>query len=129
MLGACAEETLQMTLTTHFSIEAGTPGRVRLVYVGLLLGLLVPGLNVVAAAFAWLDRAKGDEIVQSHTRNQLSIFAKSVLFVLIGLVLTYFLFGVLIIIAGIAWYILRVAKGLKALSAGAPAEPFRNWLF
>ncbi len=127
--GPCPEEALPMTLTPFFSLESGTPGHARLIYAGLLLSLLIPGLNLVAAVFAWRARGKGDAVVQSHTRNQLHIFAKSVLYVVIGLVLTYYLFGVLLIIAAIAWYILRIAKGLKALSANAPAERPESWLF
>jgi uncharacterized membrane protein len=43
-------------------------------------------------------------------------------------VLTYFLFGVLLIMATIIWYILRIRKGLKALGTGtAPANP-DSWL-
>jgi uncharacterized membrane protein len=43
--------------------------------------------------------------------------------------LTWFLFGVLLIMAAIIWYILRVMKGLKALSAGLPPENPQSWLF
>jgi uncharacterized membrane protein len=118
-----------MTLTTLFSLQKGTPGYARLVYAGLLAGLLVPGLNIAAALMAWLGRDAGDAMLQRHALNQLHIFGKSVIYVLIGLVLTYFLFGVLIIVATIVWYILRLNKGLQALSAGAPPENPESWLF
>lgn len=118
-----------MSLATLFSLRKGTPGHARLIYAGLLAGLLVPGLNFVAAAMAWRNRGEGDEAMQSHTRNHLHIFGKSVVYVAVGLVLTYFLFGVLIIMATIIWYILRNAKGLQALTAGKPAENPESWLF
>jgi len=118
-----------MTLATLFSLRKGTPGHARLIYAGLLAGLLVPGLNFVAAAGAYLNRAQGDAVLQSHALNQLHIFGKSVVYVAVGLVLTYFLFGVLIIMAAIVWYILRNVKGLQALGAGKPAENPESWLF
>jgi len=119
---------LDLKTAFSFSLTPGTPGHVRLLYWGMLLGLVLPGLNFVAAATVWFTRAKGDDAVGAHYANQLSIFWKSVLYVLVGLVLTYFLFGVLLIMATIVWYILRIRKGLQALGAGsAPANP-EGWL-
>lgn len=111
-----------------FSFTPGTPGHVRLLYWGMLLGLFLPGLNFIAGAIAWFVRTKGDDTVRTHYANQFSIFWKSVIYVAVGLVLTYFLFGVLLIMATIIWYILRIRKGLQALGAGAsPANP-DGWL-
>lgn len=117
-----------MTISTLFSFDKGTPGYVRLVYAGMLAGLVLPGLNVIAAVLAWLGRDTGDEVVRSHARNQLHIFFKSVVYVLTGLVLTWFLFGVLIIMATVIWYILRIAKGLQSLAANEPAANPESWL-
>lgn len=117
-----------MTLAPLFSLRKGTPGHARLIYAGLLAGLLVPGLNFLAAALAWLNRGQGDAVIESHTRNQLHIFGKSVVYVAVGLVLTYFLVGVLVIMAAIIWYILRNARGLQALAANQPAENPASWL-
>ncbi|MFN7163449.1 MAG: DUF4870 domain-containing protein [Hyphomonas sp.] len=118
-----------MTLATLFSLRKGTPGHARLIYAGLLLGLLVPGLNFVAALLAYLNRGKGGAVLESHTLNQLHIFWKSVVYVLVGLVLTWFLIGVLVIMAAIIWYILRNVKGLQALAANSPPENPESWLF
>ena len=107
----------------------GLPGHARLIYWGFLLGLILPGVNFIAAGLAWHARARGDDLVRSQYANQISIFWRSVVYVLIGLVLTWFLFGVLLILATIIWYILRVLKGLKALSAGEPPENPQSWLF
>lgn len=115
--------------TLSLTFAPGTTGRARLIYWGLLLGLVLPGVNLVAAGFAWHARARGDELVCSHHDNQISIVWRSVVYVLIGLALTWFLFGVLLIMAAIIWYILRVMKGLKALSAGLPPENPQSWLF
>ncbi len=48
---------------------------------------------------------------------------------LIGLVLTYFLFGVVLIMGSIIWYMLRNVRGLQALAASRPAENPQSWLF
>ncbi len=117
-----------MTLATFFSLQKGTPGHTRLIYAGLLAGLLVPGLNVVAVVLAYLNRGKGDAVIESHTLNQLHIFWKSVVYILIGLVLTWFLIGVLVLMAAIIWYILRTVRGLQALAANQPAENPGSWL-
>lgn len=119
----------EMTLSTFFSFRKGTPGYARLVYVGLLAGLLIPGTNVVAAGLAWLGRDAGSEVLQRHALNQLHIFWKSAVLVLIGLGLTWFLFGILIVMAAIVWYVLRITKGLQALAAGSPPDNPESWLF
>ena len=122
------ETDLDLKTAFSFSLTPGTPGHVRLLYWGMLLGLFLPGLNFIAGAIAWFVRAKGDDAVRTHYANQFSIFWKSVIYVAVGLVLTYFLFGVLLIMATIIWYILRIRKGLKARGAGsAPANP-ASWL-
>lgn len=118
-----------MTLSTLFSLQKGTPGYARLVYAGLLAGLLMPGLNVVAVVLAYLGKNAGDAALQRHALNQIHIFWKSIVYVLIGLALTWFLFGVLIIMAAFVWYILRIFKGLQALAAGQPPENPESWLF
>jgi uncharacterized membrane protein len=117
-----------MTKARFISLKRGSPGRARLVYAGLLLGLLVPGLNLVAVVLAYLGRGTGDGVLESHAVNQIHIFWKSAAYVLIGVVLTYFLIGVLVLMAAIVWYILRIFRGWKTLSANeAPANP-ASWL-
>ncbi len=123
------DDVLTPPRATHLSVTPGTPGQARLVYWAFLLGLILPGLNIIAAALAWRARKTGDDLTRSHAANQISIFWRSVVYVGIGLVLTYFLFGVLLIMAAIIWYILRVLKGLKVLSAGQPPEHPQSWLF
>lgn len=122
------ETDLDLKTAFSFSMTPGTAGHVRLLYWGMLLGLFLPGLNFVAGGLAWFFRAKGDDALRAHYANQFCIFWKSVIYIAVGLVLTYFLFGVLLIMAAIIWYILRIRKGLKALGAGtAPANP-GSWL-
>lgn len=123
------EDVLIPPRAAHLSVTPGTPGQVRLVYWAFLLGLILPGLNIVAAALAWRTRNRGDDVTRSHAANQISIFWRSVVYIAIGLVLTYFLFGVLLIMAAIIWYILRNVKGLQALAANRPAENPQSWLF
>jgi hypothetical protein len=123
------EDALTPPTAAHLSVTPGTPGQVRLVYWAFLLGLILPGLNVIAAVLAWRARKTGDDRTRSHAANQISIFWRSLVYVGIGLVLTYFLFGVLLIMAAIIWYILRNIKGLQALAANQPAENPQSWLF
>lgn len=120
-----------MSDTTSSSIlpAPGTPGHARLIYWGFLLGLVLPGLNFIAAALAARGPRTGDALAASHYHNQVSIFIKSVIYVLAGLVFTYFLFGVLLIMATIVWYILRVQKGMTALKAGQPPANPDSWTF
>lgn len=120
-----------MSETTQSRIlpAAGTRGHVRLVYWGLLLGLVLPGANFIAAAFAATAPRTADALAASHYHNQISIFTKSVIYVLAGLIFTYFLFGVVLIMATIIWYILRVQKAMKALKAGEPPVNPDSWTF
>lgn len=107
----------------------GTPGHARLIYWGFLLGLVLPGMNFIAAAFAAAARKGAGTLAEAHYHNQISIFLKSVIYVLTGLVFTYFLFGVVIIIAVIIWYTLRVLKGLGSLRACEPPANPDSWTF
>lgn len=115
--------------SASFLPAPGTPEHARLVYWGFLLGLVLPGTNFIAATLAARARGKADALAAAHYHNQISIFIKSVIYVLTGLVFTYFLFGVVIITVVIAWYILRVLRGMKALKAGEPPVNPDSWTF
>lgn len=126
--GLLPETDLDLKTAFSFSVRPGTAGHARLLYWGLLLGLLLPGLNLIAAGLAWLARTRGQEAVRSHYANQVSLFWKSVICIAAGLLLTYVLIGVLVLIAGLAWYMLRIGRGLRVLGQGAPVQNPDGWL-
>jgi len=123
------ETDLNIKTALSFSVLPGTAGHVRLLYWGLLVGLVLPGLSLIAAGLAWLSRNRGEEAVRSHYTNQVSLFWKSLIYIAVGLLLTYFLIGVLVLIASLVWYMLRIGRGLRALGQGAPAQNPDGWLF
>lgn len=96
----------------------------------LYLSSLVLGITgLIGLVIAYLGKGKGDPVIESHYANQINIFWKMLAFCVVGLLLTFILIGVLILLAALVWYIVRIVQGMQALSAGSPVENPGSWLF
>ena len=112
----------------QFSTTAGEPGHANLIYVLFLAGLVTSGVTaLVGVVMAYIAREDGDETVRSHYANQISIFWKTLVFVAAGFILMIVAIGFLILLAAAVWYIVRIVKGMTALSKNAVAPEPDRW--
>jgi uncharacterized membrane protein len=117
-----------MTEQAPLSIDPSTRGNANLIYILYLVSLLVGITGIVGVIMAYLGKGKGDALVDTHYNNQINIFWKFFLYMVIGFILSIIVIGVLVILAAVVWYIIRVVQGMQALSAGQPIANPGSWL-
>jgi uncharacterized membrane protein len=77
---------------------------------------------------AYLGKPRAPDWLVSHYNNQINIFWKMLLYSFVGLLLTFVLIGLLVILAAVVWYIVRVVQGMQALSRNEPIANPGSWL-
>lgn len=98
------------------------------VYILYLVGLLNGLTSVIGVILAYVSKAAAPEWMQSHYIFQIRTFWLSLLFGLIGLVLTPIGIGFVIIAAIWVWTAVRCILGLSWLLKGQAYPTPRNWM-
>lgn len=78
---------------------------------------------------AYTGRADADPVLRSHYDNQIGIFWKTLLFAIIGMVLSLVLIGFLVLLAALVWFVLRTILGMQALSKDQAIANPGSWSF
>lgn len=119
-----------MSDTSQISLNAGATGNARLIYfLYLFAPILFQILALVGVIMAYVGKGQGDALVENHYRNQINIFWKMLAYCVVGAVLSIILIGLLILVAAVIWYIIRIVQGIQALGEGRMIENPDSWLF
>lgn len=118
-----------MAESPTISIEPGSRGNANLIYfLYIVAPVFFQMLALVGVVMAYLGKGKGDALVENHYRNQINIFWKMLLYCVVSGLLTFILIGLLLFLAALVWYIVRIVKGMQALVAGEMVENPGSWL-
>lgn len=109
------------------STNPAESGNANLIYILYLVGLAAGITTIVGVVMAYMAKDQAPDWLRSHYRNQIHIFWKGVVYCLIGSVLTVVLIGFLILLAAVVWYIVRVVKGMQALTRGEAYPDPESW--
>ena len=109
------------------TVDPGLKGNANLVYILYLCSFLIGVSAVIGVVMAYVGKSTASPLVKSHYQNQINIFWKMFLFMVIGAVLTLLVVGILIILAAIVWYVIRVVKEMQALSDDQMIEDPTSW--
>jgi uncharacterized membrane protein len=99
-----------------------------LIYVLYLAGLLVGITAVVGVVMAYIARDRAEGWVASHYEFQIRTFWLTLLYGLIGVVLSFVLLGIPVLMATLVWFIIRNVKGLIRASQDEPIPDPKSWL-
>ncbi|MDX1805119.1 MAG: hypothetical protein R3292_13700 [Alcanivorax sp.] len=107
-----------------------TASLVRVVYVLHLVGLITGGLTaVVGAIIAHLNAGEAPPPLREHFRFQYRTFWMGLLYNLIAGITTLALVGWLLLLIIAIWWIVRCARGLKALEQNKAPDNLETWGF
>lgn len=109
------------------TVDPGNKGNANLVYILYLCSFLIGISSVVGVVMAYVGKEDASPLVRSHYDNQINIFWKMLLYVLVGTILLLVVVGILIIFAAVVWYVIRIVKGMQALAADQPIENPGSW--
>lgn len=99
------------------------------VYILYLAAILIPPLAIIAVVFAYIFKNDASDILSSHYTYLIRTFWFGMLFFAISGLLVPIVVGILLIIACVIWWLIRVIKGLKdILQLKAVINP-KTWKF
>jgi len=103
-------------------------GSANLIYILYLVSLLTFVPLLIGLIIAYVELGNASTYLRTHYLNQINIFWKSVVFMLVGGSLLFaFGIGALILLFGFIWFIVRTVKGLQALNRRAAIERPGTW--
>jgi uncharacterized membrane protein len=104
-------------------------GLALIVYILYLAGFLTVITAIIGVIIAYIQSDTEDPIARSHFQFQIRTFWILLLYVVVGLVLTFVGIGVLILLWALVWSIVRNIKGILALNENKPIADPKSWMF
>ena len=104
-------------------------GLALIVYILYLAGFVTVVTAIIGVIIAYIQSDTADPIARSHFQFQIRTFWILLLYVAVGLVLTFVGVGVLILLWSLVWSIVRNIKGILALNENKPIADPKSWMF
>ena len=82
---------------------------------------------LIGPIIAFIDRGRGNAILDSHYSYLIRTFFVSLLFVVIGCALLLVAIGGFILLGTVVWYYVRIVKGLIKLARNEPIASPKTW--
>ena len=99
------------------------------VYVLYLLGYIMGFTAIIGVIIAYLQAHSANTPIKSHYTFQIRTFGIGLGYFLVGLLLLHLGVGVLILLWGLVWSLVRNVKGLLALNRNDPIANPESWMF
>lgn len=113
----------------QISTNPESTGNANLIYILYLASLVVGITGIIGVIMAYMAKDDTSDMLRSHYENQINIFWKGLLYCVIGAILTVVLIGIVILVVALVWYIVRIVKGMQALSKGQAIANPGSWGF
>ncbi len=101
----------------------------KIIYILLIISTFVGITAAIALVMAYINNEDTDGWLQTHYRFQIRTFWIGFLYFSIGMALSPFIIGFLILLFTFFWLIIRCAKGLMQLEKQQPVKNLESWLF
>ena len=99
------------------------------VYILYFVGYLTGITSLIGVTVAYLQQYSAGPELRSHYIFQVRTFWIGVIFLVVGALLFVSGIGVLILLAGFFWSLMRNAKGILALNRNEPITNPNSWMF
>ncbi|MEM8772766.1 MAG: DUF4870 domain-containing protein [Pseudomonadota bacterium] len=105
-------------------------GNANLIYILYLAAIVVGVTSIIGVVMAYMAKDEAPDWLKSHYHNQINIFWKGLLYSVVGTVLiAAFGLGLLVLLVAFIWFIVRIVKGMQALSKGEAIADPSSWGF
>ena len=110
---------------------SGERSLVNIVYILYLVSLIFGITALIGVIIAYVNRRDAPEWLWSHYDFQIRTFWIGLLYLVIGVLLTFLFVGWLLLVLWYIWIIVRCARGMKYLARGEryPSIERESWLF
>ena len=107
----------------------GDSGLAFTVYVLYLLGYFTGITAIIGFIIAYFQARSANALVKSHYTFQIRTFVIGLIYFFVGVILLHLAIGVLFLMWGFVWSLLRNVKGLLALNRDEPIANPESWMF
>jgi len=129
---ACACEANHWEGETMSDETAGQQGRkmMQIIYICYAVSIVFGFTSLIGVVLAYLNKADAaGDWVESHYTWMIRTFWIGLLFGVVGMATMPIFIGILIILATVVWYVIRIAKGWTQFSKNQPIDDPESWLF
>lgn len=106
-----------------------TEGSAKIVYILYIVGLIFGITGIIGVVIAYVNRSDAPAWLQSHYQFQIRTFWIGMLYILIGVILSFAIIGYLILLFWVVWLIVRCVKGMKLLGQKRAHPNPTGWMF
>lgn len=99
------------------------------VYVLYLFGYFTGITAIIGVIIAYLQARSANPPIKSHYTFQIRTFWIGLVYLVVGLLLLSLAVGVLVLLWGFVWSLVRNVKGLLALNRNDPIQNPESWMF
>jgi uncharacterized membrane protein len=99
------------------------------VYILYLMAYFTGITAIAGVVVAHLQVGRGDPYLDTHYRFQIRTFWVGLVYLVVGMVLTFVLIGLLVLAWWFIWSLIRNVKGILALNQNQPITNPTSWLF
>jgi uncharacterized membrane protein len=100
-----------------------------IVYILYFVGYFTGIPAVIGVIMAHVQVSTAEPLLATHYRFQIRTFWIGLLYLAIGIILTFFLIGVIVLVWWFVWSLVRNIKGVLALNEHRPIPDPASWMF
>lgn len=100
----------------------------QVIYFLYLAGFVIGVTPLIGVVMAYINRGRSPSWIETHYTWAIRTFWIGLLYGLIGVILTFVLVGIVVLIAVAVWYVVRCIIGLQAISRGEPIKNPQHWI-
>jgi uncharacterized membrane protein len=100
-----------------------------IVYILYFVGYITGITALVGVIIAHVQADQADALLRSHYQFQIRTFWIGVLYVVVGIVLSFIVIGIFVLFWLFIWSLIRNVKGVLALNEGRPIGNPTSWMF
>ncbi len=104
-------------------------GTTKIVYILYLLNIIFGVTGIIGVIMAYVNRGDAPDWLKTHYQFQIRTFWIGFLYTVIGIILTYVLIGILVLLFVMVWWIIRSVKGMKYLDRQVAHPNPTGWMF
>ena len=106
-----------------------TKGTAKIVYILYLTSIIFGVTGIIGVVIAYINRNDSPDWLKSHYQFQIRTFWIGMLYMVIGVVLTFFFIGYFVLLFWVIWLIIRSVKGIKSLDQQETHPNPTGWIF
>jgi uncharacterized membrane protein len=109
--------------------NSASAGTAKIIYFLYLASILIGITAIAGLIMAYVNRDDAEDWLKSHYQFQIRTFWIGALYLFVGVLLSQFIIGLLVLLFWLLWLIVRCARGIKYLDRREACPDPTGWMF